>query len=82
VSNFSSNEETILNRHAGRIDASVFDRMSAEWRSEQGRLLRSIQEHESASTAFEADGVRLLELSSKAQRTVRDAGTRRETQII
>jgi len=50
----------------GRIDVSFFDRMSAEWRSEQSRLLRSIQEHESASTAFEADGVRLLELSSKA----------------
>jgi len=50
----------------GRIDANFFDRMSAEWRAEQGRLLRSIQEHESASPIFEADGVRLLELSSRA----------------
>ena len=48
----------------GRIDASFFDRMSAEWRVGQSRLLRSIQDHESTSTAYEADAVRLLELQS------------------
>jgi hypothetical protein len=52
----------------GRIDASFFDRMSAEWRVEQGRLLRSNQDHESTSTAYEADAVRLLELSSSAHK--------------
>ena len=50
----------------GRIDAATFDRKAAEWRSEQDRLQRSLDEHRVADRAYVETGVRLLELASRA----------------
>jgi site-specific DNA recombinase len=50
----------------GRVDAAFFDRKAAEWRSEQDRILRTIEEHQSANQTYLDEGVQLLELARKA----------------
>jgi site-specific DNA recombinase len=42
--------------------------MSAQWRTEQTRLLREIERHGSAEESYMEDGIRLLELARKASR--------------
>jgi site-specific DNA recombinase len=37
-----------LDKLDGRVDGAFFDKMSAEWRSEQDQCLREIARHESA----------------------------------
>ncbi len=51
----------------GRIDVQTYDRLSGEWRSEQDRILRSIEEHQNANEVYLEDGVQLLELASRCQ---------------
>jgi site-specific DNA recombinase len=50
-----------------RIDAPTFDRLSGEWRAEQGRLLDTIHQHQNANVAYFAEGAQLLELASRSQ---------------
>jgi site-specific DNA recombinase len=50
----------------GRIEAAFFDRKASEWRSEQDRLLQSIEEHQVANQTYLEEGVRLLELAQLA----------------
>jgi DNA invertase Pin-like site-specific DNA recombinase len=50
----------------GRIEAAFFDRKASEWRSEQDRLLQSIEEHQVANQTYLEEGVRLLELAQRA----------------
>ena len=50
----------------GKVDEAFFDRKAAEWRSEQTRLLHSVQEHQSANQTYLDEGVQLLELASRA----------------
>jgi hypothetical protein len=52
----------------GRIDKTFYDRMSAQWRTEQTRLLRDIERHGSAEESYMEDGIRLLELARNASR--------------
>ena len=40
----------------GRVDAAFFDRMAAEWRAEQDRILRAVEEHQAASRETGEDG--------------------------
>ena len=55
-----------LDKLDGRIAAEVFDLRASEWRTEQRRLHKSMEEHQAADqTCFEKK-VRLLELSQKA----------------
>jgi len=49
-----------------RIDVATYDRKAAEWRVEQDRIQRSIDQHRSADRAYVETGVRLLELASRA----------------
>ena len=46
----------------GRIDEAFYDRKAGEWRTEQDRLLRSIEEHRVADRSYLDEGVQLLEL--------------------
>ncbi|MES0056590.1 zinc ribbon domain-containing protein [Mesorhizobium sp. M0078] len=55
-----------LDKLDGRIDNAFYDRMSAQWRTEQTRLLREIERHGSAEESYMEDGIRLLELARKA----------------
>jgi len=50
----------------GRVDVAFFDRKATEWRGEQDRLLRSIEEHQTANRTYIDEGVRLLELAHRA----------------
>jgi hypothetical protein len=50
----------------GRVDQGFFDRKSAEWRAEQSRLVRTIEEHQNANQVYLDEGAHLLELSQKA----------------
>jgi hypothetical protein len=55
-----------LDKLDGRIDNEFFDRKAAEFRSEQSRLMRDIQAHQSANRSYVEDGIRLLELAHRA----------------
>ncbi|MDG4879219.1 recombinase family protein [Mesorhizobium sp. WSM4935] len=55
-----------LDKLDGRIDNAFFDRMSAQWRVEQTRLLRDMERHGEAQESYMEDGVRLLELAHNA----------------
>ncbi|PWB81809.1 MAG: recombinase family protein [Methylocystaceae bacterium] len=57
-----------LDKLDGRIDAGFYDRMSAQWRVEQSRLMRNIERHREAEQSYMEDGVRLLELAQSASR--------------
>jgi site-specific DNA recombinase len=50
----------------GRIDEAFYDRKAGEWRTEQGRLLRSIEEHQSANRTYLDEGVQLLDIARRA----------------
>lgn len=50
----------------GRIDNGFFDRKSAEWRTEQDRLLRDVATHQSANRTYIEEGVQLLRLADRA----------------
>jgi site-specific DNA recombinase len=52
----------------GRVDATFFERMSAEWRTEQERCQREIDRHQSADQSYMEEGVQLLELARNAQK--------------
>ncbi|TIP19068.1 MAG: hypothetical protein E5X90_16995 [Mesorhizobium sp.] len=57
-----------LDKLDGRIDNTFYDRMSAQWRTEQTRLLREIERHGSTEESYMEDGIRLLELARNASR--------------
>lgn len=50
----------------GKIEAAFFDRKATEWRNEQDRILRSIEEHQAANQVYLDEGIRILELSARA----------------
>jgi site-specific DNA recombinase len=50
----------------GKITSDFFERKSAEWNSEQTRLLRRIEEHQQAKKNYLEEGIILLELASEA----------------
>jgi site-specific DNA recombinase len=58
-------ESMYLDRLDGRIDTAFFDRKASEWRSEQSRLTRAIQDHRGSDKAYLFEGVKLLEIAGK-----------------
>ena len=52
----------------GKISAEFFDRRAAEWRVEQTRLLRCMEDHQNANKTYFEEGLNLLELVSKAHK--------------
>ena len=51
----------------GLIDADLFDGKAREWQTEQQQVLRAMEKHQSASKVYLDEGVRLLELSQRAE---------------
>ena len=68
-----------LDKLDGRIDTTFFDSKSAEWRTEQDRLLRDVATHQTANQTYIEEGVQLLQLAHRAARPVPKAGTRGKT---
>jgi len=52
----------------GRTDAEYFDRKASEWRAEQARVLRDMENHKTASESYIEEGVRVLELSARTHK--------------
>ncbi|MGA9996379.1 MAG: hypothetical protein WBP93_13255 [Pyrinomonadaceae bacterium] len=50
----------------GVVSVEFFKRKSAEWDTEQTRILRAIDEHHAANHSYISEGVKLLELAKKA----------------
>ena len=50
----------------GQIDAAFFDRKSTEWRADQDRTLRDIENHQGANRNYIDEGVQLLRLVQRA----------------
>ena len=50
----------------GRIDNDFYDRKSVEWRDEQSRLLRDIEQHQKANQSYFDEGIQILELARRA----------------
>lgn len=50
----------------GRVDTTFFDRKALEWRGQQDRLLRLVEEHQKANQGYLAQGAQLLELAGRA----------------
>ena len=71
-----------LDKLDGRIDAAFFDRMSAQWRDEQARCLRDIEQHQSANRSYMEEGVRLLELARSAQRLFEQQDAREKRRLL
>ena len=52
----------------GRIAAAFYERMAADWRAEQNRCLRLIEQHQTANESYMDEGVKVLELARNARR--------------
>jgi seryl-tRNA(Sec) selenium transferase len=68
-------EAMYVGKPDGRVDATFFERKAAEWRIEQGRLMRAIGEHQAANQTYLEAGIRLLELGRRSHQLVPEAGT-------
>ncbi len=55
-----------LDKLDGRVSAEFFDAKAAEWRSEQCRLMRDIQAHQTANQNYIEEGIKILELAQRA----------------
>ncbi len=66
----------------GNIDAAFFEKLSAEWRTEQDRCLRDIERHQSADQSYLEDGVRLFELAQNAQRLFAKQDAREKRRLL
>ena len=53
----------------GRVSQDFFDRKSKDWKREQERLLETIHKHQTANHNYLDEGIKLLEMASKAHKT-------------
>ena len=66
----------------GVVDAEFFQRKSTEWRSEQGRILRNIEEHQAANQNYLTEGVQLLELVGRAHNLFQKQEPREKRRLL
>lgn len=66
----------------GKIDQAFYDRRAGEWRSEQDRLLRAIEEHQAANRTYLDEGVALLELAGRAYELFRKQEPREQRRLL
>jgi site-specific DNA recombinase len=57
-----------LDKLDGLVDVTFFEKMSNQWRDEQNRCLREIDQQQNADKSYLEEGVQLLELARNAQR--------------
>jgi len=75
-------DEMYVDKLDGRIDAAFFDRKSAEWRSEQDRCMRAIEEHQSANQSYLEEGIQILELARDAYRLFQKQEPREKRRLL
>ena len=66
----------------GWVDTLFFDRKAAEWRAEQDRLLRAIEEHQTADQTYLEEGIRLLELGRRAHELFQKQEPREKRRLL
>ena len=66
----------------GRVEATFFDKMSAEWRAEQDRCQREIDRHQEADRSYMDDGLQILELARNAQRLFERQEPRQKRRLL
>jgi site-specific DNA recombinase len=66
----------------GRIDHDFFDQKSTEWRVEQTRQLRAIEEHQAADQDYLTEGVQLPELAGRAYELFRKQDPREQRPLL
>jgi site-specific DNA recombinase len=59
-------EAMYVDKLDGKIDGAFFDGKAREWREEQDRIQRTIEEHQDANQSYLDEGIRILELSQRA----------------
>ena len=75
-------EAIYVDKLDGRIDASLYDRMSTGWRAEQTRCLREIERHQAANRSYMEEGLQLLELAQNAQRLFEKQEPREKRRLL
>jgi hypothetical protein len=66
----------------GKIDQGFYDSRAAEWRTEQNRLLRIVEEHQEANRNYLDEGVQLLELSQRAHELFLKQDPRQQRRLL
>ena len=66
----------------GKIPVAYFEQKAAEWRAEQDRLQRSMEEHRTANQTYLHEGVRLTRTGPACARIVPKTRTSRETTAL
>jgi site-specific DNA recombinase len=64
------------------VDGAFFERMSAEWRTEQDRCLHEIERHQAADQSYLEEGVRLLDLARNARRLFERQESREKRRLL
>ena len=63
----------------GIVDTAFFEKMSNQWREEQNRCLREIEQHQNADKSYHVRRRQPSGLRPKRPKAVRKAGTARKT---
>jgi site-specific DNA recombinase len=75
-------EAMYVDKLDGRVDTAFFDRKAAEWRTEQDRLMRAIQELQAANQTYLKEGIRLLELGRRAHELFQKQEPREKRRLL
>ena len=71
-----------VDRLDGRVDAAFFDKMAAEWRAEQWRCQREIDQHQEADKSYMDEGAQILELARNAQQLFERQEPRQKRRLL
>ncbi len=66
----------------GKINIDFYDRKATEWRYEQDRLLRSIEDHQNGNKNYLDEGVMILELARQASYLFERQGPREKRNLL
>lgn len=61
-------QERIQAIYVDKLDGTMFDRLSTDWRKQQDRCLRDIQRHQSADQHYLEESISILEMARGARR--------------
>jgi site-specific DNA recombinase len=75
-------EAMYMDKLDGQVDTVFFDRKAAEWRAEQGRLMRAIENHQAADQTYLEEGIRLLELGRRAHELFQKQEPREKRRLL
>lgn len=66
----------------GIVDADFFEKMSTQWRAEQNRCQREIDQHQNAEKSYMDESVQILELARNAERLFERQEPRQQRRLL